>query len=76
MKEIKNNLLDFVFKLAPNADLIRDFNGSYVFLIPLSKKFKPSRLYKEMETNKDRLLIQDWGLCQSSLEDVFTKICE
>ena len=29
-----------------------------------------------MESNKQRLQIQDWGISQCSLEDVFTRICE
>lgn len=33
-------------------------------------------MYTEFEANKKKLKIADWGLSQSTLEDVFTKICE
>lgn len=74
--DIKNGIIDFVYKIHPQADLIRDFNGNFIFLLPVTKKFSPSKVYMDLEKNKDRLQIQDWGLSQSSLEDVFTKICE
>jgi len=44
--------------------------------VPNSRGFNPSKIYMTFENNKERLCIQDWGLSQSSLEDVFTKICE
>lgn len=76
LEEIKKGILDFVYKLNSQADLIQDFNGNLIFLLPMSQKFSPSKLYLQMENNKERLYIQDWGLTQSSLEDVFIKICE
>ena len=81
--EVHKRVQEFVMKLIPNADLIRDFNGSFIYLIPVGKgndgtnhRFNPQKIYQMFEANKQRLYIQDWGLCQSSLEDVFTKICE
>ncbi len=59
----------------PKAELITDFNGNFVYLIP-NDGFNASNVYKQFEKNKDRLKIADWGLSQSTLEDVFTKICE
>ena len=46
-----------------------------MYLIP-TEGFNASNVYTEFEANKDRLKIADWGLSQSTLEDVFTKICE
>jgi len=60
----------FVTGLLPRADLISEFNGNFTYLIPV-KGFNASRVYSEFEAHKDRLRIQDWGLSQSTLEDVF-----
>jgi hypothetical protein len=46
-----------------------------MYLIP-TEGFNASKVYTEFEANKERLKIADWGLSQSTLEDVFTKICE
>jgi hypothetical protein len=50
-----------VKKLMPNAELITDFNGNMLYLIPISG-FSASRVYREFEANKERLKIADWGL--------------
>ena len=78
IEEVHQRVQDFVKKLIPHADLIREFNGNFIYLISNNQgqKFNPSKIYQQFEANKERLLISDWGLSQSSLEDVFTKICE
>jgi len=63
-----------VSRLLPKADLIIEFNGNFTYLIP-TDGFRASRIYREFEANKESLRIQDWGLSQSTLENVFTKIC-
>ena len=35
-----------------------------------------SEIFKIMERNKIKLMISDWGISQSSLEDVFMNIIE
>ena len=45
-------------------------------MIASGKKFNPTKIYLEMEKNKGDLMISDWGLSQSTMEDVFQKICE
>ena len=72
--EIHANIIAFVGKLLPQAILLRDFNGNFVYQIPL-QGFNAERLFLAMEKNKDRLRIADWGISQCSLEDVFTRIC-
>lgn len=74
-EKVNQRLKEYVLNLIPNADLIREFNGNFTYLVPNNNRFNPSKIYLEIERNKERLHIQDWGLCQSSLEDVFTKIC-
>lgn len=75
IEDIHKRVKNFVKELLPKADLIQDFNGNFMYLIP-TEGFNASNVYTEFEANKDRLKIADWGLSQSTLEDVFTKICE
>ena len=76
ISQVHDDIRNFVRKLIPNSELIKEFNGNFTYIIPKSKAFKPSKIFIEFEKHKERLYIQDWGLYQSSLEDVFTKICE
>lgn len=38
--------------------------------------FEVSKLFKELESKKEELAISDWGISQSTLEDVFMEIVE
>ena len=75
IEEIHLRVKEFVQRVLPNAELVTDFNGNFLYLVPTGG-LNASRLYTEFESNKKRLHIVDWGLSQSTLEDVFTKICE
>jgi hypothetical protein len=46
-----------------------------VYQVPI-EDFSAEKLFSEMETNRNKLNITDWGISQCSLEDVFTRICE
>lgn len=72
---IIKNVASFIKKELPSAILIREFNGNFVYQIPLAG-FKAENFYQTMEKNRQRLRITDWGLSQCSLEDVFSRICE
>ena len=74
MATIYQNVIQFIAKLVPQAIILRDFNGNFVYQIPI-EGFNAERLFIEMERNKERLRIADWGISQCSLEDVFTRIC-
>ncbi len=74
LTNIHNQVLSFITKLLPQAILLRDFNGNFVYQIPI-QGFNAERLFLEMERSKERLHIADWGISQCSLEDVFTRIC-
>jgi hypothetical protein len=58
---VHQKVRDFVKKLLPNAELITDFNGNMLYLIPMAG-FSASRVYTEFESNRERLKIADWGL--------------
>lgn len=59
--EIHTRVKNFVKELLPKADLIQDFNGNFMYLIP-TEGFNASQVYTEFEANKNRLKIADWGL--------------
>jgi len=44
-----------------------------MYLLP-TEGFSASEFYRKFEAAKKGLNVADWGLSQSSLEDVFTKI--
>ena len=65
----------FLKKMLPQAIALRMFNGQFVYQVP-TENFDAQKLFNEIESNKKRLFITDWGISQCSLEDVFTRICE
>lgn len=74
LPEIHKNLKDFVQELIPSILLLQEFNGNFIFQIPIDG-FDAEKLFTEIENNKKKLKISDWGISQCSLEDVFTRIC-
>eukprot|EP01133_Synstelium_polycarpum_P015460 gene15460-18343_t len=56
------------------ATLVECFSGSYVFRLP--KDTLISELFSFMVANKEANHITEWGIQQTSLEDVFLKISE
>jgi hypothetical protein len=61
ISDIHKRVKDFVKDLLPKADLIQEFNGNFMYLIP-NEGFNASTVYTEFEANKNRLKIADWGL--------------
>ena len=59
--EMNSRVKNFVKELLPKADLIQDFNGNFMYLIP-TEGFNASNVYTQFEANKTRLKIADWGL--------------
>jgi hypothetical protein len=72
---IIKRVADFIKQELPSSILIREFNGNFVYQIPL-EGFKAENFFHSMEGNRQRLRITDWGISQCSLEDVFNRICE
>jgi hypothetical protein len=50
---------------------VSDINRTKKFLIPTSSFSSISEIFKQMELNKQRLEIREWGLTMSTLEEVF-----
>lgn len=51
--------------------LLSSINKTRKFLIPRAASVHISHIFKQMELNKTRLGIREWGLAMSTLEDVF-----
>jgi len=62
----------YITGLIPSAILVGDYWGSRVY--QTGKEVKLSEVFAEIETKKSKFGIKNWGLSQSSLEDVFLDI--
>ena len=65
----------FIEDFLPHANLVTDFNGSLIYLVPLEGTLV-SDIFSAMEENKESLGIADWGISQASLEDVFLRVID
>ena len=63
----------FAMTLLPGAAVRDSINGVVTFDVPKANVVM-SRLFEQMEANKERLHIKDWGLSHTTLEEVFLKI--
>jgi hypothetical protein len=64
---------DFVSAVLPHASLLSEFNGNLVYQVPQAS-CKVSFIFRTFEERKAEVGISDWGISQSSLEDVFLKV--
>ena len=75
LDKVYQRVTEFIAQLIPCAQLIRETNGNFTYMVK-GRGFRPSKVYRSIEANKERLNIADWGLSQTTLENVFKKICE
>lgn len=73
MENIQLKVSEYIKEILPNSKEISNFNGNFIYQIPM-EGLKVSQLFEKLEENKARLSISDWGISQSSLEDVFMEI--
>jgi len=73
MEPYYDKLKSFIRDILPKSELRTAFNGNFCFQIP-GEGFKVSSLFKILNSKKEELAIKDWGVSQSSLEEVFLKI--
>jgi ABC-type multidrug transport system ATPase subunit len=71
--EHEDKIFAFIKRLVPESRLINQFYGISVFNIP-NENSKISFLFSEIEKNKTEQNIKNWGLSQTSLEDVFLEV--
>jgi len=74
-EHLYQKITDFVEHLLPKAELKSVFNGNFVFEVPL-EGLSISKIFESLEANKEELGISDWGISQSTLEDVFMEVVE
>lgn len=68
-------MISYIEEILPRGKLVTAFNGNIIFKIPL-EGFIVSELFEKLEEVKEDLRISDWGISQSSLEDVFMEIVD
>jgi len=67
----------YISSALPMAVRTREFRGSSLYLIPTGAGGSNlSSLFKAMECAASRCLIEDWGIGQATLEDVFVRVTE
>lgn len=59
--------------LLPNAQLLNSLGGVINWRVP-KEGVVVSQVFAAMEGNKQRLRIDDWGICNTTLEEVFHSI--
>ena len=52
--------------------MVNSINGSYTYELPRND-VDLANLFETMETNANRLKINDWGITETTLEEVFFK---
>jgi len=68
--EDKPQAADFVKKLISGAQEISNIAGTMTFYLPM-KSVVLSQVFKQIEAQKDSLGITDWGITNTTLEEVF-----
>ncbi|EGG14460.1 hypothetical protein DFA_12232 [Cavenderia fasciculata] len=63
----------FVRELLPSATLLNSLAGTYNYEVP-SNSIDLASLFRQFEDNRERLGITDWGVANSTLEEVFVKV--
>eukprot|EP00345_Euplotes_harpa_P009159 CAMPEP_0168332724 /NCGR_PEP_ID=MMETSP0213-20121227/9131_1 /TAXON_ID=151035 /ORGANISM="Euplotes harpa, Strain FSP1.4" /LENGTH=332 /DNA_ID=CAMNT_0008336809 /DNA_START=1 /DNA_END=997 /DNA_ORIENTATION=- len=59
LSEIHKKVKDYIKELIPTVLLLQEFNGNFIFQIPI-EGFDAERLLSGMDENKKRLKISDW----------------
>eukprot|EP00164_Ancoracysta_twista_P000422 GFYU01000572.1.p1 GENE.GFYU01000572.1~~GFYU01000572.1.p1 ORF type:complete len:286 (+),score=101.33 GFYU01000572.1:113-859(+) len=69
----EKDAFDFITKFAPRAKLTYALAGTQRFEIP-TDDLEIDEVFETMESQKDELEISDWGMANSTLEDVFISV--
>lgn len=69
----RQDAYNYILKILPQAKLHTEFKGNMLFEIE-KQYIKVSRVFKQIESEKENSGILDCGLSQTSLEDVFLNI--
>jgi len=72
-QENEEAVTSFVKEILPGSSLAESFPGNFSYSIP-SKDLVMSTLISNLLSNKDKVGIKDWGISQTTLEDVFLNI--
>jgi ABC-type multidrug transport system ATPase subunit len=59
--KVTQNIVNFVLAQLPNSKLLREFNCQLHYQVPIDD-FRAEIFFKQMENNKNKLAITDWGI--------------
>jgi len=65
----------YIEETIPTAQVVNSVGTSSIYRLQ-KEGMKVSKLMREIETAKEKIGIDDWGLSQTSLEEVFLSICK
>ncbi|KAJ1378459.1 P-loop containing nucleoside triphosphate hydrolase [Sesbania bispinosa] len=68
-KDVKN----MVHKLTPNANRVYHISGTQKFELP-KEEVKIADVFRAVDATKRKFTVFAWGLCDTTLEDVFIKV--
>jgi hypothetical protein len=68
-----SNFIAGIKSVLPTSVLEDSIPGNYTFRIP-TEGFRMSNMLAALLENKEKMGIKDWGISQTSLEDVFLNI--
>lgn len=62
-KQVFQSLEQFISRILPQAIKLREFNGQFVYKIPL-QGFDAEKLFNEIEESKGKkeIMVSDWGI--------------
>jgi len=72
-KDLQEKVEEFVAVIAPTSERVESYPGNQTYRIS-AKDFSMSKLLTQMIESKDKINIRDWGISQTTLEDVFLNI--
>lgn len=67
-------LHEVIMKAVPGAEIETQVGGSVEYVLP--KSFAVTEIFELMGREKEELVIRDWAVNQSTLEDVFMEVVE
>ncbi|CAD8183724.1 unnamed protein product [Paramecium octaurelia] len=71
----QNMIKNYLKSILPQAILVQEFNGNFIYQVE-KNQLVVSEVFQSIESKKEELRIQDWGISQATLEDVFMRVVE
>ncbi|KAI3383983.1 hypothetical protein SNEBB_001773 [Seison nebaliae] len=77
LEEQKENLLNFIQMNIRDSQLHEKMGKyTYVYLLPSKYRYRFANFFRQIEDNKEKFLIQSYGIQDTTLEEVFIRVTE